>query len=103
MWKLAEHLLSSHNELITWVVVGVLVTGVLFKYLPRGLLELVVIMSKDDGRRRAALEAIRLRRPDAATLAPYIEVKSPAESVEKPPELPPAKQRRRLWPRPSRG
>jgi hypothetical protein len=82
MWMIAEHLLHAHRVLLLWLAVGGAVTSAVFRYLPRGILELVVVLAKDNERRLAALEAIRLRRKDAATLPPYVLTKEPPKDDE---------------------
>lgn len=53
------------------VIVGGAVT-VAFRYVPRFFLEIVIACTRDEDRRLACLEAIRLRRKDASALPSYL-------------------------------
>ena len=57
--------LGSHAPTLTAVV---MIGGLLARYFPN----VVAIFTKDDARRRAALEVIRLRRRDAAKIPSYL-------------------------------
>jgi len=57
--------LGSHAPTLTAVV---MIGGLLVRYFPNA----VAIFTKDDARRRTALEIIRLRRRDAAKIPSYL-------------------------------
>lgn len=68
MWHYAEHWLQAH------AAIGLATGGIMafLRYLPKPLLELVVMFSKDEDRRLFCLELLRLRRKDAASIASYL-------------------------------
>lgn len=57
--------LGSHAPTLTAVV---MIGGLLVRFFPNA----VAILTKDEARRRAALEVIRLRRRDAAKIPSYL-------------------------------
>jgi hypothetical protein len=67
-----EHWLLAHTSIGMLVVIGVAVIAAAFRYLPRPLLELAAVLTRDPQRRLLYLELIRLRRRDAASLKSYL-------------------------------
>lgn len=94
--------LQGHVSVL--IVAGGAVAGAL-RFAPRFFLELVVALTKNQERRLACLEAIRLRRKDASTLPSYLpppatRPRSGAEPVSASPRRSTAGRKRR---RPKQG
>lgn len=80
MWSVAEHMLQAHGVVGAWLVGGGLLLYSAAKYLPRPILEVIALLTKDERRRLVCLEMIRLRRKDAASLPTYLPQKQQADS-----------------------
>lgn len=59
----------SHGGIPVMLVVG---TIVIIRYLPTGIVQILAVLTHDDGRRLACLEVLRLRRRDAASIPSYL-------------------------------
>jgi hypothetical protein len=69
MWK---HWVEAHAVLTVWIATAGTLGSVTVGRVLRAVLELVAIRARDRNTRLAALEAIQLRRRDAASLSSYI-------------------------------
>ena len=72
MWSFAEQLLRVHGVVGAWLVGGGLVLYSALRFLPRPLLEVAAVMTRDGQRRLVCLEMLRLRHKDAASLPSYL-------------------------------
>jgi hypothetical protein len=61
------------------IVVGVVV---LIRYLPAGIVQILAVVTRDNDRRLACLEVLRLRRRDAATIPSYLKAHSGPNHVD---------------------
>ena len=72
MWRQWEHRLQAHSVIALWLAAGGAAANTVIRQLPRLILEIVAIRTRDPATRSVCLETIRLRRRDAASLPTYL-------------------------------